>query len=106
VHTAVVSKADPGPGYELILRAHTCAFGVNLFDEQIIDQLKKWDHDFGITVLDAGLSSVLIRFNKLPADVNPLLKQFYEFCPNLKAKLSAEQLCRTKTVCFSWGYER
>ena|GEM_PF-6549706 len=102
VHTAVVAKIE-GPGYELLTMANTRGYSPDLTRGQIIEQLKKWDQEYGISILHAEFSSVSVQFKKLPTDLDPLLKQMIEFCPGVaRDGLLADPLRKSKTVHFTW----
>jgi len=59
--------------------------GINcgLETEDIIAQLQAWDAQYGIEFDEVDHDRLLVRFKTLPADLDSLVEQIYEFCPDV-----------------------
>ncbi|MCA9801928.1 MAG: DUF4253 domain-containing protein [Cyanobacteria bacterium HKST-UBA02] len=54
----------------------------------VIDKLRKWDRDIGLTILAAERHSVSIRLHQRPNDLEDFLKEACEICPALLYDIS------------------
>ena len=66
--------------------------------EDIVSVLSRWDQNFDIEITDAAPDSVSVKFSALPDDVDALIDEIVEFCPDvaedtgeLRQQLKSEQ---------------
>jgi len=113
MHSAIVIKAQPGPGYELLRLRHTQGIKPFIDSDQIIEKLKYWDKKYSIVVLDANQFGLTVRFANLPKDLTSLCDELLQLCPHLcdpdikadrkeKKRILIDNLRRTKQVQIIW----
>ncbi|MGD9681366.1 MAG: DUF4253 domain-containing protein [Candidatus Obscuribacterales bacterium] len=54
----------------------------------VIDKLRKWDREIGLTILAAERDSVSFRLHQTPNDLEDFLKEACELCPDLLYDIS------------------
>lgn len=54
-------------------------YGINT--DLIVDQLKKWDDEFGVQLISASSDRMLIHFSSVPQDESQLLTEIFTLCP-------------------------
>ncbi len=68
--------------YTELRTKNTNAINYDLETEDIIQQLKKWDNQYGITLLHVDSDTVTIKFTTLPENLADLVTEIYAFCPD------------------------
>jgi hypothetical protein len=68
--------------YQPLRDAHTNGGNYDLDTDDVIEHLKQWDADYGISLSDIQRDQVLVQFDRLPSDLAALANDIYEFCPD------------------------
>lgn len=53
-----------------------------VYNEDVIARLQKWQAHYGLQILGAAHDWVTIEFQNLPDDLSALAQEIYEFCPD------------------------
>jgi hypothetical protein len=69
--------------FALIREEGTCGQEDGSSNAEIIAQLKKWDVEYGVDLINATVDSIDIKFKNLPADSTQLCQQLKKLCPDL-----------------------
>ena len=69
--------------FATILAQGTTGANYDVFTEDIVGRLTRWQSLCALTVTDATPSTVTIRFTSLPADMHAFVRDVYEFCPDV-----------------------
>lgn len=89
------SLALPKPdGVELVVAEGTDQFDIlrvaatdgtnfGLGTEDIVDELQKWDRQFGIDIWQAETDAIQFRFVTLPKNMHAFAQRVYAFCPDI-----------------------
>lgn len=66
------------------LRKHnTCAPEYELSNDDIVAMVEKWNDEFGVAISEVGPDRFYMRFSTLPENLEHLVQQLCEFCPNI-----------------------
>lgn len=72
--------AGRNPKFALVYEQGTAS--ENHSTDDIVSVVSRWDADFGVEIIDAAPSFVLLEFLSLPGDVDALIGEIAEFCPD------------------------
>ncbi len=70
-------------GMDLVREMRTSAPNYDLSNDDILSQLRRWDQQYGIEILDVGGDLVRVLFLSLPDPVEPLAEEINRFCPDV-----------------------
>jgi hypothetical protein len=59
--------------------------GQDATTQEIIDQLRLWNQHYGVVLLEAGSVGLTIRFESLPSELDELVEEIEDICPELYA---------------------
>ena len=115
IKLATVIKIPKGDfGLDLV-RAHgTNGLNYGIDNDMVVERLKKWNSQFGITVLDAGADRMTVAFQKLPDDLSELLTEKFLFDPETELsddetrnasimRDAARRLRESRQLSFGWA---
>ncbi len=69
--------------FDIIKEQETNGINYDISNEDVLKKLENWDSQYGIEIGDVTNESVIVMFNSLPSDLEPLAKDIYEFCPDV-----------------------
>lgn len=72
--------AGRDPKYRRLYEQTTA--GETASTDEIVEMLAKWDERYGIAVSDVQPASIGVTFAELPADLDDLLAEVFEICPD------------------------
>ncbi len=71
--------------------------------ESVVARLRKWDRLYGLKVLEANYNSLVVKFDRLPADITSLCVDIRDLCPGADVPGMIEhQLSNGRTVMLRW----
>jgi len=76
-------KRKINPKLRPVLKTGTNGSNFDLDNEDIIQQLDRWDALYGIKVSDVGADRVTVQFLSLPESIDALAREIYQFCPDV-----------------------
>lgn len=93
---------DRDPRFRLVYEQGTASEEHSTDD--IIKVLARWDAEFGLTVSEAFPDSITLGFKSLPDDVDALIDEIAEFCPDIAGDVAAltREVVASKTVQLWW----
>jgi hypothetical protein len=68
--------------YQQLREIGTNGDNYDIGTEDVINQLQKWDAEYGIELSDVEFDTVTVIFRNLPEDLTDLAVEIYEFCPD------------------------
>jgi hypothetical protein len=68
--------------FEVLRYRHTSGPNHNVFTNHIIEKLKLWDKQYGVTIYGVGADWVDFILDIVPEDVESYARELYEFCPD------------------------
>jgi hypothetical protein len=68
---------------DIVKECRTSGVNYNLSNEDILKKLEAWDSQYGIEISDVAHNKMLVTFISLPADLEELAKDIYDFCPDV-----------------------
>lgn len=68
--------------FDFVRLAGVQAVNYGISEERIVEQLRKWDEQFGIQVISAS-DRLIVRFLKLPTEDSTLLDELFKLCPEI-----------------------
>ncbi|MFL6672015.1 MAG: DUF4253 domain-containing protein [Massilia sp.] len=85
--TNITGKAElaiaPGTSqFDILRTAATDGMNYGLKTDGIIQELQRWDEEFGIDIWQAETDTIQLRLKKLPKDMQAFAKRVYRFCPD------------------------
>lgn len=69
--------------FDIIRLAATDAVNHGMTTDQIIEELRRWDAQFGIDIWQAESDTVQLKLKSIPADLPAFSQALYEFCPDI-----------------------
>lgn len=69
--------------YHTLREKQTQAPNYDLETTAIIEQLQTWDRNYGIVLSEVEHDRLVVVFQQLPADLNSLAQEIYQFCPDV-----------------------
>lgn len=96
-----VCSFDP---FDTIRAAEVDPANYDLTTEDVVDQLTQWHQRFGVEIVAADTESVVLRFLRLPADLDALTAEIVEFCPDLEEtfELDTQPLTKSPWLWLWW----
>ncbi|MDP5239735.1 DUF4253 domain-containing protein [Uliginosibacterium sp. 31-16] len=84
--------------------------GINydLETKHVLQQLKRWDKKYGLTIVGAGMDWVQASFKMKPSPMLPFAREVYKFCPDVvdqgtdTVEKLAEEMARGNTLYLWW----
>jgi len=69
--------------YDILNIRKTHAYTHNLSTAKIIEKLKQWDKQYGITIVGAGYNWLSLEFDRLPENLPAFADEVLAFCPDV-----------------------
>ncbi|WP_313203684.1 DUF4253 domain-containing protein [Stenotrophomonas sp.] len=69
--------------FDIVRLAATDAVNHDMTADQIIEELKRWDGQFGIDIWQAETDTVQLKLKSIPEDLPEFSQRLYEFCPDI-----------------------
>ena len=69
--------------FDEILALESIGANYDLSSQDIVDKLMEWDKKYGIEIDDFDEESISINFKALPADLDSLVKEIDDLCPDI-----------------------
>lgn len=69
--------------FDIVRLAATDAVNHGKTTDQIIEELKRWDAQFGIDIWQAETDTIQLKLKSLPEDLPAFSQRMYEFCPDI-----------------------
>lgn len=69
--------------FDIVRLAATDAVNHGMTTDQIIDQLRRWDAQFGVDIWQAETDTIQLKLTSIPADLPAFSLRLYEFCPDI-----------------------
>jgi hypothetical protein len=66
-----------------IVTHQTNGINCDITTEDIIEKLTRWDKLYGIEISEVENDQVVVKFSRLPNDLEALASEIYEFCPDV-----------------------
>lgn len=100
-------------GIELVRSQGTNGLNYSVDNDMVIEKLKKWNKQYGISVLEASHDSMTVKFKNLPDDLSELVTEYFLFDPEMEVhgteqyaasvmRETAKKLRQTHTLSFWW----
>jgi hypothetical protein len=92
--------------FDIISFMQTDGINYEITNAQVIAKLKEWNSRYPFEIIGAGLDWVDAIFVKKPADMFPLAKEVYQFCPDAARGASldalAERMKKLNQLYLKW----
>lgn len=69
--------------FDIVRLAATDAVNHDMTTDQIIEELKRWDAQFGIDIRQAETDTIQLKLKTIPADLPEFSQRLYAFCPDI-----------------------
>ncbi|MBJ7514723.1 MAG: DUF4253 domain-containing protein [Stenotrophomonas sp.] len=69
--------------FDIVRLAATDAVNYDKTTDQIIEELRRWDSQFGIDIWQAETDTVQLKLKSIPVDLPEFAQGLYEFCPDI-----------------------
>lgn len=69
--------------FDIVRLAATDAVNHDKTTDQIIEELRRWDSQFGIDIWQAETDTVQLKLKSIPVDLPEFAQGLYEFCPDI-----------------------
>lgn len=69
--------------FDIVRLAATNAVNYDKTTDQIIEELRRWDAQFGIDIWQAETDTVQLKLKSIPTDLPEFSQELYEFCPDI-----------------------
>jgi hypothetical protein len=69
--------------FDLLRQHQTCAPEYELSNDDIVAMVEKWNEQFGVAISEVGPDRFYLRFSTLPDNLDSLVQELCEFCPNI-----------------------
>lgn len=69
--------------FDLLRFEGTNGINHDIYVEEIIEKISKWDKSYGMKILGVGFDFVQAEYDRLPVDIDNYSKELYEFCPDI-----------------------
>lgn len=69
--------------FDIVRLAATDAVNHDMTTDQIIEELRRWDAQFGIDIWQAETDTVQLKLKSIPEDLPEFSQRLYEFCPDI-----------------------
>jgi Domain of unknown function (DUF4253) len=76
----------------------------DLTTEAVADQLARWHQRFGVEIVAADTETVVLRFLRLPVDLDTLTAEIVDFCPDLEEtfEMDPQALAKSTWIWLWW----
>lgn len=83
INGAEIVVAPGQDQFDIVRLAATDAVNYDKTTDQIIEELRRWDSQFGIDIWQAETDTVQLKLKSIPTDLPKFSQGLYEFCPDI-----------------------
>lgn len=69
--------------FNLIIEKGTNGIGYGVSTDKLVEQLKQWDNEYNLDILDVEKDRLTVKFGSLPASVEKVAREAYLLCPDI-----------------------
>ena len=100
-------RPPPSGGYGNLIPCKGCEIatsGEGTSTDAIVQELTKWNEEYGIAITAADSASVTLRFSSLPEDVAGFCEEVLQFCPDAaeESRMLQDEFAKTLTLGLWW----
>jgi hypothetical protein len=106
LHVSVLRGMDQ---FQIPLTLGTGGRNYGIGPRDVVERLKEWDAEYGLTINGAGDDWLEAEFDRQPEDMLAFAHEVWEFCPDVverdptTAEAAAEEMARQNAVYLWWA---